>query len=258
MTIAAQTMMSQTEQDSLTSDLKALAGLENYHGWILDEIRPYLGTRLVEIGGGLGTFTKLLVSAHLLPHPAARLEIFEPASALCLRLRDDLQHAYSDLIRAGRLVVTEKHFQPSPDQCDSVVMINVLEHIQDDQEAVRAMYHSLSPGGTFVVYSPALPWLYSPHDKAVGHYRRYEMNQLEQLLRQEGFAVVAAKYMDCMGVLPWYLLNVIGGSTSINPRLARLYDTWFVPVTRLIERLWHPWIGKNILIVARKHAPVSS
>lgn len=50
-------------------------------------------------------------------------------------------------------------------------MINVLEHIQHDQESVRAIYHSLSPGGTFVVYSPALPWLYSPHDKAVGHWR---------------------------------------------------------------------------------------
>lgn len=251
-------MMPQIKDDSLTSDLEALAGLENYHGWILEEIRPYLGTRVVEIGGGIGTFTKLLVSAHLLPNPAAQLKVFEPASAFCLRLRDDLQHAYPDLIRAGRLVVTETPFQLSPDQCDTVIMINVLEHIQHDQESVRAIYHSLSPGGTFVVYSPALPWLYSPHDKAVGHYRRYEKKQLEQLLRAAGLEVVKAKHMDCMGVLPWYLLNVIGGSTSINPHLARLYDTWFVPITRLVERLWRPWIGKNVLVVGRKTVPDSS
>lgn len=250
--------MPQLEHDSLTSDLEALAGLENYHGWILDEIRPYLGPRLVEIGGGIGTFTKLLASAHLLPHPAARLEVFEPARALCLRLRDDLQRTYPDLIRAGRLVMTGKHFQPFPDQCDTVIMINVLEHIQDDQESIRAAYHSLAPGGTFIVYSPALPWLYSPHDKAVGHYRRYEMGQLEQIMRQEGFIMVAAKYMDFMGVLPWYLLNVLGGATAINPRLARLYDTWLVPVTRLVERLWRPWIGKNVLVVARKNASISA
>jgi hypothetical protein len=245
-------MMPQTKYDSLTSDLEALAGLENYHGWILDEIRPYLKTRLVEIGGGFGTFTKLLVSAHLLPHPAARMEVFEPANAFCGRLRDELQQAYPDLIRAGRLAVTEKHFQPSPDQCDTVIMINVLEHIQDDRETVRAVYHALSLDGTFVIYSPALAWLYSPHDKAVGHYRRYEMNQLEQILRTEGFTVVAAKYMDCMGVLPWYLLNVIGGFTSINPRLARLYDTWFVPITRWMEGRNGLCIGKNILMVGRK------
>ncbi|TAL10246.1 MAG: class I SAM-dependent methyltransferase [Nitrospirae bacterium] len=245
-------MMPHAEHDSLVSDLEALAGLENYHGWILDEIRPYLKPRLVEIGGGIGTFTKLLVQAHLLPRPATRLEVFEPASAFCLRLRDALQQAYPDLLRTGRLVVTGTFFQPAPDQCDTVIMVNVLEHIQDDQESIRAAYQSLSPGGTFIVYSPALPWLYSPHDKAVGHYRRYKMNGLEQLMRKEGFVVVAAKYMDCMGVIPWYLLNVIGGSTSINPHLARLYDQWFVPVTRLVERLWHPRIGKNVLVVARK------
>lgn len=250
--------MPQTEHDSLTSDLEALAGLENYHGWILDEIRPYLKTRLVEIGGGLGTFTKLLAHAHLLPHPAARLEVFEPERALCLRLRDALQHAYPDLTRTGRLVVTEQFFQPAPDQCDTIIMINVLEHIQDDQESIRAAYHSLSHGGTFIVYSPALPWLYSPHDKAVGHYRRYEMPRLEEIMRKEGFTVVAAKYMDCMGILPWYLLNVIGGSTSINPRLARFYDTWVVPLTRLIERLWRPGIGKNVLVVAQKGAAASA
>ena len=250
--------MPQTEHDSLTSDLEALAGLENYHGWILDEIRPYLRPRLVELGGGIGTFTKLLVRTHLLPHPAARLEVFEPEKAFCQRLRDDLQLACPDLIRTGRLVVTEKFFLPSPDHCDTVIMINVLEHIQDDQESIRAAYHSLSPGGTFIVYSPALPWLYSPHDKAVGHHRRYEMDGLEQLMEKEGFVVVASKYMDCMGILPWYLLNVIGGSTSINPRLARLYDKYFVPLTRLIERLWHPRIGKNVLVVARKNASISA
>ena len=247
-------MMPQTKYDSLAADLEALTGLENYHGWILDEIRPYLKTRLVEIGGGIGTFSKLLVSAHLPPHPDARLEVFEPVRSLCLRLRDELQHSHPDLIQEGRLAVTEKHFQPSPDQCDTVIMINVLEHIQGDQEMVRAVYHALSPGGTFVVYSPALPWLYSPHDKAVGHYRRYGMNHLEQIMHKEGFVVVAAKYMDCMGVLPWYLLNVIGGATSINPHLARLYDTWFVPVTRWMEGRDGLGIGKNILMVGRKEA----
>lgn len=240
---------------SLTSDLEALAGLENYHGWILDEIRPYLGNRLVEIGGGIGTFTKLLVRASFTHNPAARLEVFEPESTLCQRLRDHLERSHPDLIRTGRLVVTEGYFQPSSERRDTVVMINVLEHIQDDQESVRMVYRSLSPGGTLAVYSPALQWLYSPHDKAVGHYRRYGLRQLEQVLRKEGFEVLTAKYMDCMGVLPWYLLNVIGGSTSINPRLARLYDTWFVPITRFVEGRWTPWVGKNILCVARKNAP---
>jgi SAM-dependent methyltransferase len=254
-TIAVQTMIPHTEHDHLTSDLEALARLENYHGWILDEIRPYLGNRLAEIGAGIGTFTKLLASAHLNHNPTARLEVFEPVSHLCRRLRSDLEQAHTSLIQAGRLLVTEGYFQPSSRQYDTIIMINVLEHIQDDQESVCTVYHALSPGGTFVVYSPALQWLFSSHDEAVGHYRRYEMRVLEQILVKAGFAVVAAKHMDCMGVLSWYLVNVIGGATSINPHLARFYDAWFVPVTRWIEQLWPPRIGKNILIVARKNVP---
>ncbi len=252
MTIAAQTMIPHTEHNRLTSDLEALAGLENYHGWILDEIRPYLGNRLAEIGAGIGTFTKLLVRAHLNPDPTARLEVFEPASTLCRRLRSDLEEAHTSLIQAGRLLVTEGYFQPSSRQYDTIIMINVLEHIQDDQESVCTVYQALSPGGTFVVYSPALQWLFSSYDEAVGHYRRYEMRALEQILVKAGFAVVAAKHMDYMGVLPWYLLNVIGGSTSINPHLARLYDRWFVPITRWMEGREGPCLGKNILMVGRK------
>jgi hypothetical protein len=114
------------------------------------------------------------------------------------------------------------------------------------------------PGGTFVVFVPALPWLYSALDRAVGHYRRYEKPHLEGLLRAGRFDVVKSRYMDCIGVLPWYLLNVVGGRTSINPRLAHLYDSWLVPVTRWIEELQNPWFGKNVLIVARKNAAGAS
>jgi len=237
---------------NLAAELETLAGLENYHGWILDEIRPYLGTRLVEVGAGIGTFTKFLVQACLSHNPNARLEAFEPDPALYQRLRDQLEYSHPDLIRKGRLITTNGYFQPSSVTRDTVVMINVLEHIQDDQESVRMVYQSLSPGGSLIVYSPALQWLYSPHDKAVGHYRRYDVDQLEQVLRTEGFAVVVAKYMDCLGVLPWYLLNVVGGATSISPRLARFYDAYFVPLTRMVERRWQPSVGKNVLIVAHK------
>jgi len=77
-------------------------------------------------------------------------------------------------------------------------------------------------------------------------------------LRKEGFDVIKSKYMDCLGVLPWYLLNVVGRRRYINPHLAHVYDTWFVPFTRWIESLRDPWFGKNVLVVARKNAAGAS
>ena len=247
-----------TECECLTASLLALDDLEDYYRWLFEEVRPFFGERLVEIGAGIGTFTVQLVRSHVSCHPMARLEVFEPEGSLYRHLRKRLENAHPDLLRAGRLTTTNGVFRSSPERFDTVIMINVLEHIEDDQASIRAAYHALVPGGTFVVFVPALPWLYSALDRAVGHYRRYEKPHLERLLRAGRFEVVTSKYMDCVGVLPWYLLNVIGRRTSINPHLAHLYDTWFVPVTRWLEGLRNPWFGKNVLIVVRKNAPASA
>ena len=240
------------EHESLTASLDKLAALENYYRWILEEIRPFLGNRLAEIGAGTGTFTEFLIAAHLASNPAAHLAAFEPSEHYYRKLYEKLRGHYPDLIQAGRLTTTQGYFHASLEGFDTIVMINVLEHIENDLEAVRMVHQSLAPGGTYVAFVPALSWLYSPFDKAVGHYRRYEKTHLEEVFRKGGFTVITAKYMDCLGVLPWYLLNVIGGSQSINSRLARLYDTWFVPVTKWAERLGEPCVGKNILVVGRK------
>jgi phospholipid N-methyltransferase len=240
------------ENECLAASLDKLAALENYYRWILEEIRPFLGNRVVEIGAGTGTFTKFLVTAYLASHPAVQLSVFEPSEHHYRKLYETLHSQYPGYMQADRLTVTQGYFHTSPEGFDTIVMINVLEHIEHDLEAVLTVHHSLASGGTYIVFVPALQWLYSPFDKAVGHYRRYEKTHLEEVFRKGGFTVVKAKYMDCLGVLPWYLLNVLGGSQSINPRLARLYDTWLVPVTKWAERLGEPCVGKNILMIGRK------
>lgn len=243
------------ELNHLAADLGTLDTLENYQGWIFEEICPFLGRRLVEIGAGIGTFTQVLLKAHLKTDPSARLEVFEPNATLYRRLCERMHDEHAALLQAGRLVLYQEEFRPSPARPDTVIMINALEHIQDDRGTIRAVYQSLEPGGALVVYTPALSWLYSNHDKVVGHFRRYENTPLTRLFREEGFTVVKAHYMDCMGVIPWYVLNVLGGSQSINPHLARLYDRWFVPAAKWIEGLITPPAGKNILMVGRKSVP---
>lgn len=241
-----------TEHESLTASLDKLAALENYYQWVLEELRPFLGNRLAEIGAGTGTFTELLITAHIASNPAAHLAVFEPSEHYYRKLHEKLRGRYPGLIQTGRLAATQGYFHASPEGFDTIVMINVLEHIENDLDAVRTVHQSLAPGGTYIAFVPALQWLYSAFDGAVGHHRRYERTQLEEVFHQGGFEVVKAKYMDCMGVLPWYLINVLGGSTSINPHLARLYDTWFVPVTKWVEGLREPRVGKNILMIGRK------
>ena len=236
--------------------LEILAELKNYYGWILDEIRPFFGQRMAEIGGGIGTFTDLFVISHLQKEAGTSLEVFEPTHDLYRAIETRAERAYASLVRTGRLKTVAGYFDFSrKEQFDTIIMINVLEHIQDDLEFVRNSFNSLAAGGTFVVFVPALQWLYGPLDKKAGHFRRYEKNQLEGLLRSAGFEVLKSKYMDAGGVLPWYLFHVIGKSESFSPLLTRFYDRWMIPAVRYLEGIVQPFIGKNVLIVGRKNPP---
>jgi len=236
----------------LTSELEELTKLRNYYRWIFDEIRPFLGTRLAEIGAGLGTFTDVLAANHLTSKPTAQLTAFEPAGNLYRQLADRLTRNHGALVQARRVVIHHGYFTPTHEQFDTIIMINVLEHIEDDRSAVHVACDSLSPGGTVVLFVPALPWLFSKFDRAVGHHRRYTRPALTRLLQEERLDIVKSQYLDVVGLLPWYLLNVLGGVQTVHPWMVQLYDRIFVPVTRRIERLWPPVLGKNILMVGRK------
>ncbi len=238
--------------DALRLELSTIESLVNYHTWIYQEIEPFLGVRLIEIGAGLGTFSDLLIRHHIAGQPNRTLELLEPAEGLFAQLRNKCQARHDGLLRTDRLRLANNMFTPRVNTFDTALMINVLEHIEDDRNLINHIYSSIQPGGTVVVFSPALPFLYSPLDQRVGHFRRYRKNELSALMKSAGFALEKVQYMDTLGVLPWYLINVLAGSRSFNPLLAKTYDRAVIPITRWVEHYFGAPIGKNVLVVGRK------
>ena len=236
----------------LTHELQTVKSLVNYHAWIFEELRPSLGMRVVEIGGGIGTFAAVVAREHLLRHPESSLEVFEPDAALFAELDASLHEQFAPLMQAGRLKTVQGKFRPVSRRYDTAMLVNVLEHIEDDGGLLDSIHESLVPSGTAIVYVPALPWLFSPLDRDIGHFRRYGMAQLRGLFESRRFEILKATYMDMPGIVPWYLLNVLCRSRTFSPTLARLYDRWGVPVIRAFERRAAPPIGKNILMIGRK------
>jgi SAM-dependent methyltransferase len=236
----------------LTSDLEALAGLRNYYRWIFSEIRPFLGGRIAEVGAGIGTFTRVLLDNHVTASTEARLDAFEPARNLYHSLVTTLERGHRPVMDADRLVTHNLSFTSAPGQYDTVIMINVLEHIEDDVGFVRTVREALAPSGRFIIFVPAGPWLYSELDRSVGHYRRYTRATIDGLMRKSEFDILKTQYMDVLGVVPWYLVHVLGKSRHINPTMARLYDRVCIPLTRGLERVWTPAFGKNLLLVGEK------
>lgn len=238
--------------EALRIELCTIEALVNYHAWIYSEIQPFLGRQLTEIGSGLGTFSDLLIRHHILGQPNRAIELLEPAEDLFAQLRDKCHARYTGLLQTDRLLLTNGMFAHRMNTFDTAIMINVLEHIENDQDLIESIYSSIQPGGALAIFSPALPFLFSPLDQRVGHFRRYRKNDLAALIEGVGFSLEKVQYMDTLGVIPWYVINVLAGSCSFNPLLARTYDRAFIPITRWVEHYFGSPIGKNVLVIGRK------
>lgn len=227
-------------------DLEALSVLRRYRAWMMGHFGAYLKGDVVEIGAGVGN-----MSEHLQPY-ASNLVLVEPSLNL-------IEHLTKRFGNTEDVSISHRSFETfvasTPEKSyDSVVMVNVLEHIEDDRMALSQCFRILRPGGHLLILVPALQFLYSDMDKSVGHFRRYERADLENKIQTADFFLQDLRYFDAIGIIPWLLFNTLGGATEFNPKLMGLYDKIFVPVSRTIETIVRPPIGKNLIGIFRRPA----
>lgn len=221
------------------SDLEAMHEARNYHRWIVSEFQPYLGKRVAEVGAGIGNFTE-----HLLAAGVSDITGFEPDRRMFAQLT-------ARFAADARVQPSASYFTDGADgRYDSVVYVNVMEHVRHDRAELEAVRSALSAEGHLLIFVPALPWLYSRFDRLVGHERRYRLSDVEQLLHSCGYQIVRARYFDIAGILPWFILFTLLQRT-LRPRSVRTYDRFVVPIMRRLEQRFTPPIGKNILVIAK-------
>lgn len=134
---------------------------------------------------------------------------------------------------------------------DFIFTIDVLEHIQDDERILSSMFMKLNRGGKLLIYVPARPELYSRFDAAIGHVRRYRLEELKQKVLKAGFEIFFAKYHDFLGYFA-ALINKLTTDGTLKQKPVKIYDTILVPITTAIESILSPPIGKDIMILAGK------
>jgi len=222
-------------------ELESMSFAVNYHKWIVDELEPFMGSTVVEVGAGNGDLSTILLRTGL-----KKLFAFEPSPNLFPVLEDRVDDR-------SRIETINDFFSPAlvPESIDSILYINVLEHIEDDRAELITAYRALPAGGRLLLFVPALPRLYSEFDRSVGHFRRYYRKELIERVREAGFEVEKARYFDLAGIIPWYV-NFVLLKNSFRAGSVALYDRVVVPPMRLIEKIWVPPVGKNVLLVARK------
>ena len=231
-------------------ELTELSGAGNFNRWIVDSLDMGLGSRVVEVGAGLGSIaTELARRAR-----DRQVTALEPAAnvfpALAERAAEHpnltaLQITSSDLVAGG-----------AAGSFDGVVYVNVLEHIADDAAELATAASLLADGGRIAVFVPAMPSLYGSLDYKSGHFRRYTPAQLRARLAEAGFVDIDVRYLDLVGVAPYWLMYRVLDVSRLDRASSTGYDRVIVPISRTIQRVVpRPPRGKNLVATARVVRP---
>jgi SAM-dependent methyltransferase len=216
-------------------------GKPRYLRYQRELMRPHCGRSVLEVGAGLGEFADGFTGLD-------RYVVTDVDPGAVQQMKSRF---------AGRREIEVQQFDIDgqsalAEPVDTLVAINVLEHIEDDVEALRCLSKSVTDEGNIVLFVPGYQQLYGEFDRKVGHFRRYTPATVSSAAQRAGLVVDVARPVNLLGALAWWVAVRKGGAGAPNPKLVSVYDRFVVPVTKGIEKYVTPPFGQSILCVAHK------
>jgi SAM-dependent methyltransferase len=221
--------------------LRRMEEASNYNRWILERAGDHIGRRVLDVGAGVGTFTAQLA-------PGRQVVALEPDPAFVPHLRRRFaDSANVQVVAAG---LEELAPEALPRLFDTIVCFNVLEHVADDEGALRRFASLLAPGGSLLLLVPAHASAYGEIDAVLGHERRYGKRLLAGRLERAGFEVACLRHVNPVGAAGWFVTSRILRRSQLPLAPLRVYDR-LVPLLRLLDRVPVPF-GLSLWAVARR------
>jgi 2-polyprenyl-3-methyl-5-hydroxy-6-metoxy-1,4-benzoquinol methylase len=237
-------------RDAVTSverDLKVLGDARRYYDWIVRLLRPWFGASLLECGAGSGHVTRRLMALG-----GPRVLATDVESECVLQLRSICSPPRADAFQLDLEAIPDDAIARIRErQVDTILMVNVLEHISNDAECLGALTRALPSGGRVLLTVPAHPALYSRLDRLYGHHRRYTRADVTRLAEHAGLAVRLVRSMNLPGAAAWWLLHRVLGRESLSRVGTRLFDL-AVPIIAAVEGSFPPPFGQSLLVVMER------
>jgi len=227
--------------------LNALAKADKFNEWMYNTIAPYLGGNILEIGSGIGNLSRFFLNSETrISLSDIRLNYYE-----CLLNEFSGKPGIKEIIQMD-LVDNDfdRKFAHLFNSFDGLFALNVIEHIEDDDLAVKNCKKLLKPGGKLVILVPAYQWLYNKLDKGLEHYRRYTKTSLKKLMGRQ-LEVIHAQYFNLAGIFGWFLVGTIMKKNMIPGSNVHVYNT-LVPFFRLADKLIFNQAGLSAIAVGKK------
>lgn len=233
-----------TALDYPGDELELFSLATNWKSYFRQKLAPFIGRRVLEVGAGIGAVTRTL-----LPHHFEEWTCLEPDNQLAARIASNIAvHPSRDRVRVVNGVTAD--LAPGA-KYDTVLYIDVLEHIEDDAAELHRAASLLEMGGMCVVLSPAYSALYTPFDAAIGHHRRYTARTLAAVA-PPALVVDRVFYLDSIG-----LLTSVGNKLFLRQSLPTrsqilFWDRRLIPISRIVDPLIGFRAGRSVIGVWRK------
>ncbi len=227
------------------STLEVLVEAKNYNKWISDEIKSHISSPALEVGAGTGNLT-----AHFLKIKS--LHVSDQDAGLVKHLSKRFSQEKNITVSQLDIAkITPKRFLSF---FSTIFAINVLEHIENDRQAFKHIHNMLKKNGKLVLLVPAKKIAFTKLDRELGHFRRYEKNELIEKLTETGYKVEKIFFFNIVGLISWYFRDKVKRENiHLKPYHIALFDK-VVPLLRAIESKITMPIGISLIVVARKVA----
>jgi protein-L-isoaspartate O-methyltransferase len=228
------------------SELDLFAEARNWKSYWSARVARYISGEVLEVGAGIGSNTALMSS-----RSTGRWVCLEPDPDLAAQLSENLKSLPNPL-RYECICGTLDSLDGSA-RFDTIIYIDVLEHIEGDAAELALALSRLRPGGRIVVLSPAHRWLYTPFDSAIGHFRRYNRSSL-RTLSPMGAQLEALFYLDACGIMVSAANQLFLRQSMPTRAQIGVWDRWIVPASRILDPVLRYSLGKSIVGVWRRPA----
>lgn len=226
-----------------TLTLSILEEAPMYHRWIVERIKAYLADPILEVGCGTGNLTGLLLQQGEVVAADFNASYLE-AVARKFGSHPHLKGIFCWDIRLPPPAEMREKFS-------SVFCSNVLEHVEEDDKALAGFRSLLQPGGRLVLLVPALKWLYNRLDHELGHLRRYNKKEVEDLLRGQGFRICQITFFNFFGVLGWFVNGTVLRRRLLPLKQVQAFNR-LVPALMKMERFLPRVMGQSLVAIGEK------
>ncbi len=227
----------------------SLTQMGNYYLWILNNFSGAIGSRVWDAGAGIGNITELLSqqAEFVLATEFTKLNLVTLHKHF--EKHENINVRFCDLTKDDALAFAKYDL-------DTIVTLDVLEHLENDQYTLRLYYDVLRPNGRLLIKVPAHMFLYGSLDKASLHFRRYAKKELKEKLNEAGFIIEKLHYMNIAATIPYFIKSVIlkknsNFSTSLNSNRLGFYNI-LIPWFEKVERILRPPFGLSLIAIGRK------